>query len=200
MFKVICGRPLDDRAKWLRGKIGDSFSMAAEENWFTDKIVRDELRAVEDIVDVKGFCFIKRDGTTIPPQWLCQGTRQFIMMTQKNNIIYDSFYFGVNVYPFFYRWANEKNVDVTITTCYMGEWRYPEMKGICLNDGTLFNSGREMQTAIINNKNTMLDSMSDDGRLWARRINNDRNGDIMYEGDPFYIDTGVDLKKYREDW
>ena len=25
MFKVICGRPLDDRAKWLRGKIGDSF-------------------------------------------------------------------------------------------------------------------------------------------------------------------------------
>ena len=30
--------------------------------------------------------------------------------------------------------------------------------------------------------------------------NNDRNGDIVYEGDPFYIDTGVDLKKFREDW
>lgn len=185
---------------WLSQKILDNYSYSVTPDWFTDPIVRDELRAVDKVVDVNGYCLIKEDGSVIPPQWLGQGTRQFLYMTQGKYPIYDSTFIGVNVYPFFYRWANEKNVDVTITTCYMGEWRYPEMRGICLNDGTLFNSGREMQTAIINNKNTMLDSMSDDGKLWARKINNDRNGDIVYDGDPFYIGTGVDLKKYREDW
>lgn len=188
MFKVICGRPLDDRAKWLRGKIGDSFSMAAEENWFTDKIVRDELRAVEDIVDVKGFCFIKRDGTTIPPQWLCQGTRQFIMMTQKNNIIYDSFYFGVNVYPFFCRWANEKNVDVTIVTSDVGVWKYKGLKGVLLNTGEKFNSSSELEDMIWKYRKTALGDMSPDGKLWAQRFNMTDNG-FEYYGNPFYIDT-----------
>lgn len=200
MFRIICGMMVERTYDWLSQKILDNYSYSVTPDWFTDPIVRDELMAVDKVVDVNGYCLIKEDGSVIPPQWLCQGTRQFLYMTQGKYPVYDSTFFGVNVYPFFYRWANEKNVDVTITTCYMGEWRYPEMRGICLNDGTLFNSGREMQTAIINNKNTMLDSMSDDGKLWARKINNDRNGDIVYEGDPFYIDTGVDLKKYREDW
>ena len=44
MFKVIAGMPLDDNAKWFRGKISDSYAIAVEAEWFEDKIVRDELK------------------------------------------------------------------------------------------------------------------------------------------------------------
>ena len=43
MFKVIAGMPLDDNAKWFRGKISDSYAVAAEAEWFEDKIVKLKL-------------------------------------------------------------------------------------------------------------------------------------------------------------
>lgn len=200
MFRIICGMMVERTYDWLSQKILDNYSYSVTPDWFIDPIVRDELRAVDKVVDVNGYCLIKEDGSVIPPQWLCQGTRQFLYMTQGKYPVYDSTFFGVNVYPFFYRWAEEKKVDVTITTCYLGEWKYPEMKGICLNDGKYFKDGMDMQDAIIDNRNTMLDNMDDSGRLWARRINNDRDGEVIYEGNPFYINTGLDIKKFREDW
>ena len=148
MFKVIAGMPLDDNAKWFRGKISDSYAVAAEAEWFEDKIVRDELKAVENIVDVNGLCLIKEDGQVIPPQWLSQGSRQFLMMTQKNNTIYDSCRFGVKVFPFFCRWANEKNVDVTIVTSDVGVWMYKGLNGILLNTGERFNSSAELEDSV----------------------------------------------------
>lgn len=188
MFKVIAGMTLDDNAKWFRGKISDSYAIAVEAEWFEDKIVRDELKAVENIVDVNSLCLIKEDGQVIPPQWLSQGSRQFLMMTQKNNTIYDSCRFGVNVFPFFCRWANEKNVDVTIVTSDIGVWKYKGLNGILLNTGERFTSSKELEDLIWEYRKTALGDMSPDGKLWARRFNMTDSG-FEYYGEEFYIDV-----------
>lgn len=176
---------------WLSQKILDNYSYSVTPDWFTDPIVRDELRAVDKVVDVNGYCLIKEDGSVIPPQWLCQGTRQFLMMTQNKFLVYDSTFFGTNVYPFFCRWVEEKGIDVTIITSYLGEWKYKELRGICLNNGEYFNNGSEMQDMIIDCRDVMLDDMMPDGRIWARNLVSNKDNEMVYTGDPYYIETGI---------
>lgn len=193
MLKVICGDTLKPKYPWLRGKIFDEYSYDLKRETLDDPIVQDELREVDKIVDVNGFCLTKNDGTVIPPQWLCQGTRQFIMMAQNNNLICDSVFFGMNVYPFFSRWAEERNVDVYMITSALGEGLYKDMKGICLNTGDYFNNGMEMQDLVIDNRKTVLDDMDENGRIWARHVCNDDENNVIMCGKPFYIETGLKL-------
>ena len=191
MFRIICGMTVKSKYNWLSRKVPDVFSYAVKPDWFTDDIVRDELKAVDKIFDVNGMCLIKENGLVIPPQWLCQGTRQFLMMTQNKFLVYDSTFFGTNVYPFFCRWAEEKGIDVTIITSYLGEWKYKELRGICLNNGEYFNNGSEMQDMIIDCRDVMLDDMMPDGRIWARNLVSNKDNEMVYTGDPYYIETGI---------
>ena len=191
MFRIICGMTVKSKYNWLSRKVPDVFSYAVKPDWFTDDIVRDELKAVDKIFDVNGMCLIKENGLVIPPQWLCQGTRQFLMMTQNKFLVYDSTFFGTNVYPFFCRWAEEKGIDVTIITSYLGEWKYKELRGICLNNGEYFNNGSEMQGMIIDCRDVMLDDMMPDGRIWARNLVSNKDDEMVYTGDPYYIETGI---------
>lgn len=115
------------------------------------------------------------------------------MMAQNNNLICDSVFFGMNVYPFFSRWAEEKNVDVYIITSALGEGLYKDMKGICLNTGGYFNNGMEMQDLVLSNRKTVLDDMDENGRIWARHVCNDDDNNVVMCGKPFYIETGLKL-------
>lgn len=191
MFRIICGMMVERTYDWLSQKILDNYSYSVTPDWFTDPIVRDELMAVDKIFDVNGMCLIKENGLVIPPQWLCQGTRQFLMMTRNKFLVYDSTFFGTNVYPFFFRWAEEKGIDVTIITSYLGEWKYKELRGICLNNGEYFNNGSEMQDMIIDCRDVMLDDMMPDGRIWARNLVSNKDDEMVYTGDPYYIETGI---------
>ena len=188
-FRVIVGIPLDDRAKWLRCQIGDSFSYGARVEWFADSIVREELLDVDGIVDINGFCLKKKNGRVISPDWLSQGSRQFLMMTQRNTSIYDSCLFGRNVFPYFYRWADERNTSVTVVASEPELWWCDELRGTVLNTGEQFNSGEELDKLILENKNTVLGSL-ENGKLWARKFRVDSEDNAEYYGDQFYIDVG----------
>lgn len=195
VLRMICGMTVKSQYNWLSSKVPDIYSYSVKPDWFEDRIVRDELKEVDKIYDVQGLCLLKENGVAISPNWLSQGTRQFLMMTQNKFLIYDSTFFGVNVYPFFCRWANEKNIDVTIITSYLGEWEYDDLNGICLNTGEYFHTGLEMQHMIIKNRDVMLDDMTPDGKILARNLVSNKNDVMVYTGEPYYIDTGIKLPK-----
>ena len=169
MFKVLSGVTEEPNVPWLNGKVSEGFIRRARVEWFEDQIVKDELRVVEHIVEPTFPMFKKESGVLIPPHWLGQGTRQFLYMTKIPKGIFDSFYFGVNVYPFFCRWANEKGVDVVVKINSRDVWEYKELSGLYLNTREYFNNGDELYELIVNNRQTLLKSYNN-GVITAQKF------------------------------
>lgn len=169
MFKVLSGVTEEPNVPWLNGKVSEGFIRRARVEWFEDQIVKDELRVVDHIVEPTFPMFKKESGVLIPPHWLSQGTRQFLYMTKIPKGIFDSFYFGANVYPFFCRWANEKGVDVVVKINSRDVWEYKDLSGLYLNTGEYFNNGDELYELIVNNRQTLLKSYNN-GVITAQKF------------------------------
>lgn len=185
MFKVISGVTAEPNVSWLNGKVSESFIRRSQEEWFEDKIVKDELRCVEHIIDPTFPMFKKESGVRIPPHWLSQGTRQFLYMTKIPKGVFDSFYFGANVYPFFYRWSKDKNIDVIIKTNSVEVMKYDELSGLFLNTGDYFSNGKELHMLIRDNRQTLLKSY-DNGVITAQKFIT-MNDKSEFVGDEFKI-------------
>lgn len=169
MFKVLSGVTEEPNVPWLNGKVSEGFIRRARVEWFEDQIVKDELRVVDHIVEPTFPMFKKESGVLIPPHWLSQGTRQFLYMTKIPKGIFDSFYFGANVYPFFCRWANERGVDVAVKINSRDVWEYKDLSGLYLNTGEYFNNGEELYELIVNNRQTLLKSYNN-GVITAQKF------------------------------
>lgn len=182
MLRVLAGFTEQLNNKWLRGSVKDTFTYDVEADWFQDPIVREALYEIDGVVDVMGVALVKEDGLVIPPDWLSHGVKQFISMTRDTSLVCDGYYFGWNVYKFFYKWAEEKGVDVTLllndNACLREEF---QMSGVLLNTGESFSGNRDMANKILNNRNVIL-SDSYNGVITARKFKRDDNDKLYTYG------------------
>lgn len=145
MLRVLVGFPEEEYNNWLVPNVTKVFSRRVQDTWLKDSIILEELREVDNIIRVDGLNLYKDDGRRIPPDWLSHGSKQFISMTRKQDIFYDCYYFGRNVYPFFYKWSKKSDRDVNLLllgndcASVVGEF-----KGIIINNGEEFSSGRDL--------------------------------------------------------
>lgn len=190
MLRVLSGFPEKLVNSWLRGSVIGYFDRVVREEWLEDDIIHDELRAVDKIVKVDGLMLTKETGRRIPVNWLSHGSKQFICMTQYTDIIYDSFHYGANVYEFFYRWIKEKNVDVTLLINSNGSCLIKnEFKGIFLNTGVEFNSGKELANLYYDYGNCYLEETEDRREIVVHPVKEilfDKN-DAVPDGDDSII-------------
>lgn len=171
MLRVLSGFPEKLRNSWLIGSVIRYFDRAVTEDWLHDSIILDELYSVDKIVKVDGLMLTKDTGRRIPVNWISHGSKQFICMTQYTDIIYDSFHYGDNVYEFFYRWAKEKNVDVTLLISSIGAINIKnEFKGIYLNNGAEFNSGSELADLCLSYRHCYLEETQNKREILAHPV------------------------------
>lgn len=160
MFQVLSGRYDIDRKipKWMRSKVGYSFVRFAEDDWFENDIIREELRDVEGVVRIDGLYFYKECGKRITVDQLSQGTKQFIMMTRDPRYVVNCVHVGWNVYKYFKMWSDYKHVDVTMLMQSNGALRVPGLNGVFLNTGDTFETSNDLVDLIFRHRHDVLES------------------------------------------
>ena len=169
MFYVMSGLTYKAKPNWLRGNIVNIFPREAMVDWFEHPIVKRAMLDIDNIVSSNGMTFTKRDGSVIPCNWFSHGLKQFIMMTQRNDLVCDSYYFGENVYKYFYEWSIETGEDVYVMLYSTDFVVMPECKGIFVNTGECFNDAFELGKIMSKGFNVLY-SDSNDGIVTCREV------------------------------
>lgn len=175
MLRVVSGIPEKPILTWVYGKADSFFDYRVEESWFEDNIIKQELRDVDKIVKIDGLLLTTETGRRIPPNWLSQGSKQFITMTRKPKKFYNAIHYGANLYEYFYKWASERNTDVNMlinSPLCIGK----NMKGVFINNNSLFNSGEELCDLILSWREGILYEKDENGNVFYERA--ERRGDM----------------------
>ena len=183
MFRVLSGNYVVNGKipSWVRPKVGSEFTRRVDESWLEDEIVRRELLEVEGIVKFNGLSLTKSSGKRIPVDWISQGSKQFIMMTQNPSYVVNCVHVGWNVYKYFKEWADTKYVDVTLLMNGNGALHVEGLSGLFLNSGEIFSSSRELVNMIYEHDmddlllkhgstNSVICSHNKDGNTFSRVI------------------------------
>lgn len=172
MLKILTGN-FDMSGKlpeWLRGKMMSGFDMRVDDDWLYDDIVKEELKAVDHIVNINGLLLTKDTGRRIPVHWISQGSKQFIYATRGiDNKVVDCFHVGSNVYEFFHKWCNSKGVDITLLMQGLGVMRVPyQLNGVFLNTGETFSNNDELIRKLFKYRFSKLENTVDRGVIHAK--------------------------------